>query len=77
LNPQRTPTATPSPAVFASKPTEPLAPRGVAPRPTLATTQTEAAPRNDGWILALGGGAVILAALLGGIAIFLWRRRHA
>jgi hypothetical protein len=77
LNPQRTPTATPSPAVFASKPTEPPVLRGAAPRPTLATTQTEAAPRGDGWILALGGVAVILAALLGGVALFLSRRHHS
>lgn len=77
LNSQRTPTATPSPAVFASKATEPPAPRSAAPRPTLATTQTEAAPRNDGWILALGGGAVVLAGLLGGVALFLWRRHHS
>jgi hypothetical protein len=74
---QRTPTATSSPAVFASKPTEPAAPRSAAPRPILATAQPEAAPRNDGWILALGGGAVILAGLLGGIALFLWRRHHS
>ncbi len=77
LNPQRTPTATPSPAVFASKPTEPPVLRGAAPRPTLATTQTEATPRGDGWILALGGVAVILAALLGGVALFLSRRHHS
>jgi hypothetical protein len=77
LNPQRTPTATPSPAVFASKATEPPALRGAAPRPTLATPQTEATPRGGGWILALGGGAVILAGLLGGVALFLWRRHHS
>jgi len=77
LNPQRAPTATPSPAIFAAKTAEQPAPHSAAVRPTPVTAGAESASRNDGWFLALGGGAVILAAMLGGVAILLWRRRHA
>lgn len=77
INPQRVPTATPSPAIYAAKATAQPVLRGAATRPSAAETDADSAVRNDGWILAVGGGAVILAALLGGIALFLWRQRRS
>jgi hypothetical protein len=77
VNPQQSPTVTLSPAVFAAKATGQSVLRSAATRPHPTATQTESVPRNDGWILALGGGAMILAAILGGIVLFLWRRRHS
>ncbi len=75
--PSLTPSSTPPPAVFGPKETSqpvlrttPLAPQAI---PTL--TPGEQAARSTRLILALGGGAVGLAALLGVIAAIFWRIR--
>jgi len=68
----RTPSATPSPAVFGAKATaEPIL-RGTPVRTTAPTQGDDG--RNEGLVLAVGGGAVLLAALLGGAAFVIWRR---
>jgi hypothetical protein len=73
----RLPTATLSPVVFLPKATT---------LPVLRSTpaQTSESPNDEvqvgrgyGWILALGGGAVVLAAFLGGLVFVLWRRRRS
>jgi len=73
----RTPSATPSPAVFVAKATaEPIL-RGTPGRTTVPTTTQGDNGRNEGLVLAVGGGAVLLAGLLGGAAFVIWRRRRS
>ena len=73
----RTPSATPSPAVFVANATAELVLRGTPARATApAPTQSDDG-RNEGLALAIGGGAVLLAGLLGGAAFIIWRRRRS
>jgi hypothetical protein len=73
----RTPSATPSPAVFVSKATAEPVLRGKPGRPTAPTTTQGAAERDEGLALVGAGGAVLLAALLVGAALVIWRRRRS
>jgi hypothetical protein len=72
-----TPSATPSPAVFVAKATaEPIL-RGTPGRTTVPAAAQGDDGRNEGLALAIGGGAVLLAGLLGGAAFIIWRRRRS
>jgi hypothetical protein len=51
--------------------------RGTPGRTTVPVTTQGDDGRNEGLVLAVGGGAVFLAALLGGAAFVIWRRRRS
>ena len=73
----RTPSATPSPAVFVANATAELVLRGTPARATAPAPTQGDDGRNEGLALAIGGGAVLLAGLLGGAAFVIWRRRRS
>jgi hypothetical protein len=72
-----TPTATPPPEVFAAATAQPLlgTPGRAAAEPT--PVPAGEAPRNTGSIFLLGGGAILLAAALGGGILLYLRSRKS
>ena len=74
--PTSTPSPVSSPVVFGTNATAAPILRNTAGQAAAATT--DASPRQgEGWALAIGLGSVVLAAILGGAAMVLWRRRRS